>query len=158
VTGVQDLRTPGDEDRPRVGAKAANLGRMLRAGLPVPPGFCVDAAVPADDPAIQAAYRTLGAGPVAVRSSAVGEDETGAAFAGVFQSRLGVCGDENLAEAIEHVRQSAQFGHVRTYQPGREPPRMAVIVQQMVDAEAAGVVFTRDPLDPAGERLAVTAT
>ncbi|HEY1377462.1 MAG TPA: PEP/pyruvate-binding domain-containing protein, partial [Gemmataceae bacterium] len=153
---VHDLSAVGEADRPRLGGKAVNLGRLIRAGLPVPPGFCVADDVSADDSAIAAAYRALGGGPVAVRSSAAGEDEAGAAFAGVYHSKLGVQGEAELAAAIEAVRRSARAAHVRTYQPG-PVPRMAVVVQRLVEAESAGVVFTRDPGDESGRTLAVAA-
>src|SRR5437899_8155160 len=70
------------------GGKAAQLGALIQAGLPVPQGFCVttaayrrgmDAALRAE---IAAAYSALGAGPVAVRSSATAEDLPDASFAG----------------------------------------------------------------------------
>src|SRR5205823_2715998 len=125
--------------------------------LPVPAGFCVEDTTPADDPAIAAAYQALGGGVVAVRSSAVGEDEAGAGFAGVYQSRLGVRGDADLAAAVEAVRRSARAAHVRTYQPGSSAPHMAVVVQRLIEAEAAGVVFTRDPGDESGQYLVVAA-
>src|SRR5436309_13847886 len=129
---------------------------MLRAGLPVPPGFCVEADVSADDPAIAAAYEALG-GSVAVRSSAVGEDEATSAAAGLYQSRLGVRDGIELVAAVEDVRRSAQAAHVRTYQPGGPAPRMAVIVQRLVVADVAGVAFTRDPGAESGRTLAVAA-
>ncbi len=81
-------------DAGRVGGKAASLARLTAAGLPVPPGFVIatdayrrlhpagirsDAAI---TQAVVAAYRRLGGGPVAVRSSATAEDGAGASFAG----------------------------------------------------------------------------
>lgn len=143
-------------DRDRLGAKAVNLGRLVRAGLPVPPAFCVDESVAADDPAIAAAYQALGGGAVAVRSSAVGEDGATSAAAGVYQSRLGVHGLHELTAAIGDVRGSVGGSVARTYRPGIAPP-MAVIVQSYVEADIAGVVFTRDPGDESGRSLAVAA-
>src|SRR5947209_10447691 len=86
---MTDLRTfeqitRGDADA--VGGKGLSLALLAGAGLPVPPGFCVTSAAhrrlrrlpPASDPAlieqVRAAYRRLGAGPVAVRSSATAAD------------------------------------------------------------------------------------
>ena len=154
---VHDLSMIGDADRGRVGAKAASLGRLLQAGLPVPPGFCIEEGVAADDPAIVDAYQLLGQDLVAVRSSAAGEDESGAAAAGVYLSRLGIRGLAELVAAIDDVRGSARSAHVRTYQPGCPVPQVAVIVQRLVPAEVAGVVFTRDPADSDGNTLAVAA-
>src|SRR5688572_11918578 len=96
-TRMTDLRTfdqvaPGDADA--VGGKGLSLALMTRAGLPVPPGFCVTTAAhrrlrgrpPESDPALReqiaGAYRRLGAGPVAVRSSATAEDGALTSFAG----------------------------------------------------------------------------
>ena len=152
-----DLRTLTEADRVGVGAKAVNLGRMMTAGLPVPPGFCIEVDVPTDHAAIADAYQALGGGLVAVRSSAVGEDEAGTAAAGIYRTRLGVCGVKDLNAAIEDVRRSARAEQVRTYQVGGPEPRMAVIVQRFIDADVAGVVFTRDPGAEAGDTVAVAA-
>jgi len=131
---------------------------MLQSGLPVPIGFCVEDSVSATDPAIAAAYEAIGDALVAVRSSAVGEDEAAAAFAGVFCSRLGVRGIDKLASAIGEVRRLASGEHVSAYQPGGGPLRMAVLVQRLVEADVAGVLFTRDPLDESGRCMSVSAT
>jgi pyruvate,water dikinase len=157
MSAIHDLRTLGDADRPRVGAKAANLGRLLQAGLPVPSGFCVEDSVSTADPAIAAAYGALGGGLVAVRSSAIGEDESGATFAGLFHSRLGVRGEDELVATVEDIRRSAGAGHIPAYQPGGQPPKMAVIVQRLIDAEVAGVLFTCDPLDESCRHMSVSA-
>ncbi len=69
-----------------VGGKAAGLGEMIRRGERVPPGFCVtteayrQGVIPEAE--IVEAYRRLGRGPVAVRSSATAEDLPDASFAG----------------------------------------------------------------------------
>ncbi len=69
-----------------VGGKAAGLGAMAAAGERVPAGFCLTTEayraglVPED--AVIAAYRGLGRGPVAVRSSSTAEDLPEASFAG----------------------------------------------------------------------------
>ncbi|WP_345572038.1 PEP/pyruvate-binding domain-containing protein [Nonomuraea rosea] len=110
-----------------VGGKAANLGVLTRAGLPVPPGFCVtteayrriaaglgDVSDPArarehilgtpipDDiaRAVVAALAALPAGPVAVRSSATAEDLPYASFAGQQDTFLNVAGPEAVLDAV----------------------------------------------------------
>src|SRR4051794_36220952 len=90
----------GDE----VGGKGLSLGLLTRAGLPVPPGFCVTSTAyrqangqfPMADAnladRIGSAYRNLGAGQVAVRSSTTAEDGAVASFAGQQETILGVAG------------------------------------------------------------------
>src|SRR5581483_5824618 len=95
-----------------------SLARLTAAGLPVPPGFVIatdayrrlhpagirsDAAI---TQAVVAAYRRLGGGPVAVRSSATAEDGAGASFAGQQETLLGVAGDEALLDAVERCWRS----------------------------------------------------
>jgi len=92
--------------------------------------------------------------PAAVRSSGVAEDLAGASFAGQYETYLWIIGADAV---IEHVRRcwTGLFGpQVLTYRPeGNAPGQenmpalpMAVGVQQMVDACAAGVMFTLDPV------------
>jgi rifampicin phosphotransferase len=88
---------------------------------------------------------------LAVRSSAVGEDGAAASFAGQFDTVLGVravADAEELWDAIGRVWASAFSAHAAAYRARHDvaTPRMAVIVQQMVDAHAAGVAFSADPV------------
>lgn len=93
--------------------------------------------------------------PVAVRSSGVSEDLEGASFAGQYDTYLWIRG---AADVLAHVRRcwSGLFGpQVLTYRPadgvpvfdGETLPGMCVGVQQMVQARAAGVMFTLDPVN-----------
>jgi pyruvate,water dikinase len=154
---LMDLGAIGPDARLRFGSKAANLGRLITAGLPVPKGFCIDETIGADNPMIAAAYQRLGGGRVAVRSSAVDEDTPNSAAAGLYATQLGVREENELAAAIDAVRRSANTNYFRAYQPGGPPPQVAVVVQRLVDADIAGVVFTRDPADDTGKHLAVAA-
>jgi len=129
-------RGPPDPRSPRLveatdgaGAKAATLGRLRRAGVPVPPGLVVhvDDALP--DPDALAAF-----GPrLAVRSSALDEDGDTVSAAGRYLSLLDVA-PEDVGAAIARVRASMGRG--------------AVLVQPMVVMEAGGVLFTRAPGAP----------
>ena len=97
---VLPLDQVGREDLGRAGGKGANLGELLRAGVRVPDGFVVTTqayaagaggSTPAElERAITDAYRALGAGRVAVRSSATAEDLPGAAFAGLQDTFLNI--------------------------------------------------------------------
>src|SRR5262245_6102014 len=84
----------GRADRAEVGAKAANLGELARAGFPVPVGFVVVGSAPDQD--VGAALERLGDAPVAVRSSAAAEDLADASFAGQYDTVLGVRGADAL--------------------------------------------------------------
>jgi pyruvate,water dikinase len=131
----------------RVGAKALRLAELLRAGIPVPEALVL----PADAEALPdaAVLEALG-GCLAVRSSATVEDAPGASFAGQFQSFLNVHTLEGLGEAVRAVRASAHSEAVRAYCASRgiDPAavRTAVILQRMVKADVAGVLFTVDPV------------
>lgn len=88
---------------------------------------------------------------LAVRSSAVGEDGAAASFAGQFDTVLGVRADGDAAavwDAVRRVWASAFSAHAAAYRArqGGSPPRMAVVIQRMVDARAAGVAFSADPV------------
>jgi phosphohistidine swiveling domain-containing protein len=104
--------------------------------------------------AITQAYAELGGGPVAVRSSATAEDLPGAAFAGQQDTYLGVEGEEEVLDAVRDCWGSLWTDRAVLYRQrlgiGHEDVAIAVVVQRMVDAEFAGVMFTADPLT--GER------
>jgi pyruvate,water dikinase len=157
-----------------VGGKALRLGQLIQAGLPVPPGFCITTAPylrlrgrsPRDDPTLRAAlaeaYHRLGDGPVAVRSSATVEDSSAASFAGQQVTFLGVTGEAALLDAVARCWASLDAQRAVAYRRwqgvGEQGLAMAVVVQRLVPAEVAGVLFTRDPLDPDGRRMLVEAS
>ena len=145
-----------------IGGKASGLVGLIGCGLKVPPGFVVVGAAPGQLPAdLEDCYqRVTGGGSVAVRSSAQGEDSASASFAGQYQTLLGVQGVEALAEAVECCLLSARSARVLAYRRERElegGPRMSVIVQRMVEARAAGVLFTADPVTGRRDRFIVDA-
>ncbi|WP_316042197.1 PEP/pyruvate-binding domain-containing protein [Nocardiopsis sp. CNR-923] len=148
-----------------VGGKAAGLGEMIASGERVPPGFCLtveahaSGTVPADD--LAAAYERLGGGPVAVRSSATAEDLPDASFAGQQDTVLDVRGADALVEAVRRCWASLDSERAVAYREAagvdRADTRMAVVVQRMVDATVAGVLFTADPLTGGRSRMVVDA-
>jgi phosphohistidine swiveling domain-containing protein len=142
-----------DEDRPAsvVGGKAAPLARAARVGHAVPQGLVVLPASPggamlAAD--LEVRLARLGDGPFAVRSSAVGEDGATRSFAGQLETELGVARSD-VAAAVERCRASASALRALRY-GGGTVGEVAVIVQRMVAARAAGVAFSADPRS--GER------
>ncbi len=95
---------------------------------------------------------TLGGGPLVVRSSAPGEDETGASFAGRHESVVGVRGGDALLEAVLRVFASLWSYPALLYRRelGLDPAgsAMAVLVQRLIPGEASGVAFSRHPARP----------
>ncbi len=199
-----------------VGGKGANLGEMMKIGLPVPKGFVVatdsyvkfiqdnnlqekmekilaetdienSESLVSSSAAIQKlvmestmsqqvadeiinSYRALYMAdelrdisgkaldfirvgrdqlPVAVRSSAVAEDSASTSFAGQMVSILNVMGPKQLLESVKRCWASlyeprAIFYHKNN---GIKPQAIAVIVQRLVNADKAGVMFTADPVN-----------
>jgi rifampicin phosphotransferase len=158
--------------RALIGTKAASLARLNGTGFPVPPGVVVTAAAAADwDQAwtrLRSAAAELG-GPeqrFAVRSSASAEDLAGASFAGQYETVLDV-GLDKLPEAVRQVVDSAASARVAAYRhahPQAGPANssgseagMAVLVQVMVPADAAGVAFTANPLTGDRDEVVISA-
>jgi pyruvate,water dikinase len=145
------------------GAKALGLGDALRAGLPVPPGVAlsgpeVDLIASGDVAAtatLREAVRDLPT-PFAVRSSAVGEDSAGASFAGQHITVLNVPSAEDVEAAVREVWWSANSDSAITYRKRLgvfERPSVGVVVQSLLQPETAGVMFTRNPINGADERM-----
>jgi pyruvate,water dikinase len=137
------------------GGKVAGL-RALAAFAPVPPFVAFPAADLGDVAAILAAADAQGVHPpYAVRSSADVEDGQAGAFAGMFETRLGVGGAE-LLEAIGEVAASISSERLDAYIEARgndiaQPTGMHVIVQSMVDSRVSGVCLSRLPEDERGD-------
>ncbi|MGW0520082.1 PEP/pyruvate-binding domain-containing protein [Crossiella sp. NPDC003009] len=138
-----------------VGQKAGMLGELRAAGFPVPDGFVLTVA--ADEAgldrireSVRAALAELGAdGAYAVRSSGVDEDLAGGSFAGQYESVLDVRGLDEVLAAVRVCWDSARSDRVTAYRRGRGldgSGRMAVLVQRMVPADAAGVAFSANPV------------
>lgn len=145
---------------------AVRSGRRLADSIPHSPR---EAAGVGDDVGLQrlraeivAASHRLGGGVVAVRSSATSEDSQAASFAGQQETVLGVVGDAAVLAAVQQAWDSLQSERAVAYrcrqQPADADAAMAVVVQELVDAEASGVLFTRDPLDATGTRMLVEAS
>ena len=151
------------EDEKRYGGKSVSLGRAIRSGLPVPPGFAlsvdmVDAVAAHDETSLGALEDTCFSmgDALAVRSSAVGEDAKDASFAGQHVTVLNVRTPDALSQAVREVYNSAHTASALGYRKKmgiEDPPRIAVVLQQMVESESAGVLFTRNPATGAEERV-----
>lgn len=144
-----------------LGGKAYGLSRLLAMGLAVPPAFVIRSAQSGTYPDdLDQHYQALNCDKVAVRSSAQGEDGADASFAGQYESVLNVAGTSALRQAIDHCVASTTTDRAKRYQEDKlngGETSMNVVVQRMVDAHAAGVVFTADPLSARRDLLIIDA-
>jgi pyruvate,water dikinase len=151
------------EDEAEFGGKSTSLGTALRAGLKVPSGYalsheCVGAVVGDEQNALDqlaSAFEQMKK-PIAVRSSAIGEDSEEASFAGQHLTVLNVVSFEHLKTAIGEVFESVLAISAQSYRErlGVEgAPRMGIVLQELFHPVAAGVMFTRNPLNHAEERV-----
>ena len=161
MTGIVPL--VGADKEELYGGKAVGLGDALRAGLPVPPGVAlpgpaVDAIASGETDAtaaLRAAVEPLPM-PLAVRSSAVDEDSAGASFAGQHITVLNVPSADDVEAAVREVWWSANSDSAITYRKRLgvfARPSVGVVVQSLLQPETAGVMFTRNPITGADERL-----
>ncbi len=121
-----------------------------------------DASIPTPiTDALLQAYRQLNGGAVAVRSSATAEDLPGAAFAGQQETFLNVVGEQSLLEAVRACWASLWSERAILYRAHQgvdhTSAKLAVVVQTMVSAEAAGVMFTANPVSGARDELVIDA-
>ncbi len=207
---IRPLQRLSRSDEPSFGGKSANLGELLAADIPVPPGFAISAeaflafvseaglrdtieealagASAGDVDAISGASRAIGEAlraapvpeavreevaehyaqlgpdspPVAVRSSAVGEDSAAATFAGQQETYLWVRGAEQVCDAVRDCWVSLYSAPAITYRArlgeAERAPAMGVTVQLMVDAEVSGVMFTCNPVSGDPSMVAINAS
>jgi pyruvate,water dikinase len=125
-----------------IGGKAEGLVKLQELGLPVPPFV----AVPVGETVDECAVAELGE-PLAVRSSAVGEDTADRSAAGQYETVLGVT-RATLADAVAQVRAGTDRAKAYGADGG-----VAVVVQRQVPATRAGVAFSRDPVGGADDVL-----
>jgi pyruvate,water dikinase len=155
---LADLRA---SDEALFGGKSASLGELIGAGMPVPPGFALSStAGEADLEEAVVRYGDLGEGPVAVRSSALGEDSAEASFAGMQDTYLWVLGAERVCDAIRRCWASLHNPEAVAYRErlGGPEPAMGVTVQRMVDSVVSGVMFTCNPVSGDPSTVAVNAS
>jgi phosphoenolpyruvate synthase/pyruvate phosphate dikinase len=202
------LGEEGTTELSSVGGKGASLGRLVRAGFPVPPGFVITtrayarfiqgnnlegtigeilegldyenlenleegtgkirealirSPIPEDlTNAILKAYGKLGDEPyVAVRSSGTAEDLEGASFAGQYDTFLDIQGAEALLQSVRRCWASMWTARVTAYRRNKgfdhQEAGLAVVVQKMVEAEVAGVMFVGNPMNARADEIVINA-
>ncbi len=148
-------------DPNKVGQKAATLSQLKRWGYSVPTGWVLP---PGDDPDPLIQYLPVSdSEPLAVRSSAVGEDSEQASAAGQYQSVLNVTSRPALQEAITQVLASyhdpaaVQYRRDLAKRTGINLPdqSMAVLIQKQVRGVFSGVAFSRDPISQQGDAVVI---
>jgi pyruvate,water dikinase len=109
-----------------------------------------------------AGYRNLGEPAVAVRSSATAEDLPDMSFAGQQDTYLNVLGREALLKAVVDCWSSLWTARAIGYRMRNGVPHsgaaLAVIVQEMVQSQASGVLFTANPLTGLRTETVIDAT
>jgi pyruvate,water dikinase len=132
-------------------AASATLRAAFEAS-PVPPDLAA---------AIRTAYLALGGGSVAVRSSATAEDLPEASFAGQQDTLLDVVGGSEVVTSVRRCWSSLWTARALAYRARNGMTQAnvmaAVVVQRMVPADVAGVLFTADPLTGRRDHVVVEA-
>lgn len=148
-------------DANKVGQKAATLSQLKRWGYSVPTGWVLP---PGDDPEPLIQHLPVSdSEPLAVRSSAIGEDSEQASAAGQYQSILNVTSRPALQEAITQVLASyddpaaVQYRRDLAKRMGLNLPdqSMAVLIQKQVQGVFSGVAFSRDPISQQGDAVLI---
>ncbi len=175
LRGDQKILSLDDElDGAIVGNKAARISEMKRAGYPVPKGWVL---APMDQPETLIDFlQPSDLSPLAVRSSALGEDTEVASAAGQYQTVLNVTTKEGLLKAINTVRASYEDESAVQYRRDRnrhsdgetsvsgeaddnvKETAMAVLIQQQIQGVFSGVAFSRDPITQESDAVVIEAT
>lgn len=138
------------------GGKAVGLARLSALGVSVPSAVVLVNGVHGAPLDVEPLMSVLDSGPLAVRSSAVGEDGVAASFAGQFESVLNVQGKEALWDAIQCCLASLESGRAAAYRQEKLRPeelKMSVVIQTMIEPTFAGVLFTADPTTGRRDRM-----
>ncbi len=108
------------------------------------------------------AYGWLGAPPVAVRSSATAEDLPEMSFAGQQDTYLNVIGTNTLIKAVVACWSSLWTARAIGYRARNDIPQagvsLSVVVQEMVQSDVSGVMFTANPLSGKRDEIVIDAT
>ena len=140
-------------------AARAELTAQFETG-PLDPEIATALALAVDR--LAAELEAIGATPVslAVRSSGIGEDSSAASFAGLHETELGVV-PAGVVDAVRRCWASLWSPAAVAYRQRKglalDGGGMAVVVQALVPADAAAVVFTRHPVTGRTDQLVITA-
>ncbi|WP_141430731.1 PEP/pyruvate-binding domain-containing protein [Bacillus sp. 03113] len=162
-----------------IGGKAENLALLFQSQFPVPKGFIITSYAfeleiqRSDNPdwwiypnslskEIEEAYKAYVNPPVVVRSSCSAEDLETASFAGQFVTLLNIT-SVNLLESIKRCWLSVYQSHAQSYLAQRfsavdQVPAMSIIVQELIDADVAGVIFSKNPITGNEDEIVINSS
>ena len=136
----------------RLGGKGAVLGLLASQGFPVPAGGILTHPPKDSDEwrIVFGWWSRMGCPPVAVRSSALGEDSQELSYAGQNHSYLNIRHEDELRDAVHRCFESIHGESSRTYrhffsQSKAQDGEMNVVLQAMVNPRFSGVYFSKDP-------------
>ncbi|PSF38088.1 pyruvate phosphate dikinase PEP/pyruvate-binding protein [Aphanothece hegewaldii CCALA 016] len=156
--GEQAILSLNDSLKPqKVGQKAATLSHLKRLGYAIPDGWVLPAG---DD--IQSLISFLNPSitePLAVRSSAIGEDSENASAAGQYISILNITNKEELESAILACQNSYNSPTAIRYRQDRQQKdtSMTVLIQKQIKGVFSGVAFSRDPVEQLNTNVVIEA-
>lgn len=130
----------------KVGGKAKGLDLLIRNHFKVPKGFVITEIDQVDEAALYQAFDAMAVAQVSVRSSASNEDQSGASNAGQYETCLFV-DRPHLMESVRKCLDSLDSHRVKDYAEHFElgTGTMNIVVQEMIDSDKAGVMFTASP-------------
>lgn len=147
----EELEGIDPQNLPALEMAANHISGLFAAGV-IPPEIAA---------AVSEAYAGLKNTPVAVRSSATAEDLPGASFAGQQETYLNIQGTGAVLDAVRKCWASLWTARAIAYrlnnQIDQETVALAVVVQELVFADAAGILFTANPVNGKRDELVINA-
>ncbi len=131
-----------------LGTKAKNLFLLAEAGFSVPPFFCVDETFSGEEVLTYLTRHFPDTALFSVRSCASLEDSADHSFAGQFRTFLRVPGEEicaRIRDVLSDARHPEHISYCRVHHIDPASLRMHVIVQEMIESDLSGVLFTANP-------------
>jgi len=149
---IYDIQNIPEELLPEVGGKARGLYQLIKYGFQVPQAFIItDIGEDEDYSAAAEKYLESGMKYVSVRSSATLEDGVDFSAAGQFSTFLNINNVEDLkkaaADCVSSLHNKTAQHYANTFLRSAES-KMTIVVQKMVKAKCAGVIFSRAPMRP----------
>ncbi len=131
-----------------IGSKAGNLFLLQRAGFQVPPFFCVGQSFREEEVLDYLGANFPDTRSFSVRSCASLEDSDGCSFAGQFKTFLRVPREEvcmRIREVLGHGKHPEKTAYFQAHGIAPAALKMHVIIQEMVEPDVSGVLFTANP-------------